>query len=109
MRATTQIRKRDGSTAAFDQDKITEAIFKAAHSVGGTDRTLARKLSDNVIQALDADYAHTIPSVEEVQDLVEKILIEEGHAKTAKAYILYRQKRAEERARDAGELECAEV
>ena len=91
-----KIKKRDGSVAAFDQGKITSAVFKAAQAVGGTDHAMAEKLSDKVVALLEEKYdGHTVPSVEEVQDFVEKVLIEEGHAKTAKAYILYRQKRAE--------------
>jgi len=87
----SQILKRDGRIAKFDRDKIVTAIFKAAQSVGGHDRQLAEDLTDKIVLAMAERFHHrTIPSVEEVQDLVEKILIEEGHAKTAKAYILYR-------------------
>ncbi len=91
-----KVKKRDGSVVKFDQEKITNAIFKAAESVGGSDRELAEKLSDRVAALLEETYdGRTVPSVEEVQDFVEKVLIESGHARTAKAYILYRQKRAE--------------
>jgi ribonucleoside-diphosphate reductase alpha chain len=91
-----KIRKRDGRVVKFDPEKITSAIYKAAQAVGGQDRSLAEKLSQRVVVLLEEKYdGHTIPSVEEVQDMVEKVLIESGHAKTAKAYILYRQKRAE--------------
>ncbi len=91
-----KIRKRDGRVVKFDQEKIANAIFKAAESVGGSDNELAEKLSDKVAALLEEKYdGHTIPNVEEVQDFVEKVLIESGHARTAKAYILYRQKRAE--------------
>ncbi len=91
-----KIRKRDGRIVKFDQEKITNAIFKAAQAVGGSDRKLAEKLSDKVVALLEEEYdGHTIPTVEEVQDFVEKVLIESGHSKTAKAYILYRQKRAD--------------
>jgi len=85
-----KIRKRDGRIVDFDQSKITEAIFKAARAVGGSDRELAKRLSDQVVALIDR-LGYTLPSVEEVQDLVEKVLIENGHAKTAKAYILYRK------------------
>ncbi|MBN2518588.1 MAG: vitamin B12-dependent ribonucleotide reductase [Candidatus Altiarchaeota archaeon] len=92
----TKIKKRDGRVVKFDQGKITVAIYKAAVAVGGSDRALADKLSDRVVELLEEKYdGHTIPTVEEVQDFVEKVLIESGHAKTAKAYILYRQKRKE--------------
>jgi len=91
-----KIKKRDGRIVDFDKEKIVEAIYKAALAVGGSDRELARRLSENVVVQLEEKYdGHTVPSVEDIQDVVEKVLIEEGHAKTAKAYILYRQKRRE--------------
>ncbi|MCL4514354.1 MAG: anaerobic ribonucleoside-triphosphate reductase [Firmicutes bacterium] len=88
----SSIRKRDGRIVPFDQEKITEAIFKAARAVGGEDRKLAAELSQAVVEYL-VKKTTGIPMVEEVQDVVEKILIETGHAKTAKAYILYRDRR----------------
>ncbi|MBS7628628.1 vitamin B12-dependent ribonucleotide reductase [Candidatus Bathyarchaeota archaeon] len=94
----TKIRKRDGRIVDFDQEKITAAIFKAAESVGGRDRDLAKQLSDKVVEILSCRFGRDgTPTVEEVQDLVEKVLIENGHAKTAKAYILYRQRRRDVR------------
>ncbi|MBM3229649.1 ribonucleoside-triphosphate reductase [Candidatus Parvarchaeota archaeon] len=94
-----QIKKRDGSTVPFDKEKITEAIFKAARSVGGTDRQLAARLADAVVVELTKIFdGEIVPSVEQVQDIVEKVLIETGHAATAKAYILYRQERTKIRA-----------
>jgi len=95
-RVVTKIRKRDGRIVDFDKEKITNAIFKAAVSVGGHDRNLASKLADKVVELSNKQFDGTvIPTVEQLQDIVEKVLIEEGHAKTAKAYILYRQKRAQ--------------
>ncbi|MBI2141191.1 adenosylcobalamin-dependent ribonucleoside-diphosphate reductase [Candidatus Woesearchaeota archaeon] len=88
-----KIVKRDGRVVNFDDEKITSAIMKAARSVGGSDRKEADRLSGLVVDFVSKN--EKIPTVEEVQDAVEKILIEEGHAKTAKAYILYRAKRAE--------------
>ena len=91
-----KVRKRDGRVVDFDANKITEAIWKAAQSVGGRDRSTAEELSHHVVEILKSRYDdQSIPSVEEVQDVVEKVLIEAGHAKTAKAYILYRHKRTE--------------
>ncbi|MGI5853237.1 MAG: anaerobic ribonucleoside-triphosphate reductase [Bacillota bacterium] len=87
------IRKRDGRIVPFEKEKITEAIFKAARAVGGEDRMLAGELAEVVVNYLSKVMASGIPSVEEVQDAVEKVLIETGHAKTAKAYILYRDRR----------------
>jgi len=86
------IRKRDGRIVPFDSEKITEAIFKAAKAVGGTDREASKGVSDSVIGILDIICKDDrIPTVENVQDLVEKMLIEKGHARVAKAYILYRE------------------
>jgi len=88
-----RIRKRDGNIVKFDPEKITEAIWKAAKAMGGSDRPLSEKLTDEVIDILEEKFPKDIPSVEDVQDAVEEMLIKTGHAKTAKAYILYRQKR----------------
>ena len=95
----SKIRKRDGRIVDFDQEKITNAIFKAAQFVGGHDRILAEGLCDSVVDELIKSNKE-IPTVEEIQDVVEKVLIKNGHAKTAKAYILYRAKRAELRKSD---------
>ncbi len=89
----TEIRKRDGRIAPFDEQKITEAIFKAAKAVGGEDRSIAQDLTNQVVNYLNGKNVDMIPSVEEIQDVVEKVLIENGHARTAKAYILYRDRR----------------
>ena len=86
------IRKRDGRVVPFDKDKITDAIFKAARAVGGSDYEPAQAVTESIIGILEIIYKDgRIPTVENVQDLVEKILIEKGHAKVAKAYILYRE------------------
>jgi ribonucleoside-diphosphate reductase alpha chain len=91
-----KIKKRDGKAVDFDSDKIAEAIWKAGMAVGGKDRSLAVKLTDQVIEKLEKQLKpNEVPSVEQVQDLVEKTLIENGQASVAKAYILYRQKRTE--------------
>ena len=89
----TKIRKRNGEVVDFYQEKITRAIFKAAHACGGEDYKKAEELSDEVVALLEKNYSDVMPTVEDVQDTVEKVLIENGHAKTAKAYILYREKR----------------
>lgn len=93
------IRKRDGREVEFDEQKITEAIFKAAKSVGGADKQLAMELTLEVLKVLNQEHPDGVCGVEDVQDMVEKVLIETGHARTAKAYILYRDKRT--RMRDA--------
>lgn len=89
-----QIRKRDGSIEEFRPEKIARAIFKAARACGGEDFELSRTLSEQVVALADADSAGHIPEVEQIQDLVERVLIKCGHARTAKAYILYREKRS---------------
>lgn len=97
MSTTTAVEyvvKRDGRLVAFNEKKIADAIFKAAQAVGGEDRALADELAVVVAMFLEKKYAGQNPSIEEIQDIVEKVLIETGHAKTAKAYILYRDKRA---------------
>lgn len=96
-----QIVKRDQTVVPFRKEKIVLAIFKAASSVGGTDFALSEKLADEVVQIADSKYPNGIAEVEGIQDIVEKVLIENGHAKTAKAYILYREKRRSSRESNA--------
>ena len=89
------IRKRDGRLAPFEEQKIASAIQKAVRAVGGSDMQQAAAISRQVVGILEVIYKDgRIPTVENVQDLTEKILIENGHAKTAKAFILYRQQHA---------------
>ena len=97
MAMLTMITKRDGRQVAFSVEKIANAIFKAARAVGGQDYDLAMSLSDIVCQRLAETIIGRMPTVEEVQDTVEKVLIEEGHTRTAKAYILYRAERTRAR------------
>lgn len=86
------VRKRDGKLEPFDSDRITNAIWKAAKAVGGQDRQQAKKITDQVLAELNNRFGEDgCPTVEEIQDSVEKMLIENGHAQTAKAYILYRK------------------
>lgn len=87
-----QIRKRDGRFVDFDDTKITDAIFEAAKSVGGADRQMAMEITLAVLKYLKSENRAEL-DVEHVQDVVEKVLIKEGHARTAKSYILYRAKR----------------
>ena len=90
-----KIRKRDGQIVDFDPEKVTEAIFKAAVAVGGHDRKIAEKLSEKVVEELEKKFSDkNIPTVESVQDIVETVLIKGGYDKTAKSYILYREKRS---------------
>jgi len=89
-----RIERRNGEIVDFDKSRITEAIWKAARSVGGSDHRTADLLADKVILYLSRTHDDHLLTIEEVQDAVEKVLIEQGHAKTAKAYILYRQERS---------------
>lgn len=91
----SKIQKRNGEIVDYSLSKIKNAIFAAAKAVGGQDELEAQRLAALVEGVLTETYAASIPNVEDIQDIVEKILIEEGHAKTAKAYILYRKKREE--------------
>jgi ribonucleoside-triphosphate reductase len=93
-----RIQKRDGRIVDFNREKVTEAIWAAARSVGGRDRSMAELLTDHVILYLGRLYDDHLLTIEEVQDAVEKVLIEQGHARTSKAFILYRERRARERA-----------
>jgi len=87
-----KIKKRDGKISDFNPIQITEAIWKAAQAVGGKDYRKAAELTNKVMDLLEKQTKRgQMPTVEQVQDSVEKTLIEEGHAKTAKAYILYRK------------------
>lgn len=96
MVAIEKIRKRDGRVVEFDSKKIAEAIWKAAKAVGIRNKSLAAESSEQVVKQLEKQLRPSeIPSVEQVQDLVERTLIEHGQASIAKAYILYRQKRTQ--------------
>lgn len=86
--------KRDGRIAEFHLDKIADAIFSAAQALGGRDRDHAVELAKQVVAYLDQSFPEAAPTVEQVQDAVEKILIENGHARTAKEYIIYRAERS---------------
>ncbi|MCP4427072.1 MAG: response regulator SirA [Chloroflexi bacterium] len=94
MAHITHVIKRSGSTVPFNPDRIMNAIYRAAVAVGGRDRDRARRLTEQVVAMLAENspegYA---PHIEEIQDAVEKTLIENGHAAVAKAYILYRDER----------------
>jgi anaerobic ribonucleoside-triphosphate reductase len=88
-----KIRKRDGREVKFDRNKIVNAIFMAASALGGTDKEQSEQIADMVVDHLERTLNGGIPTVEQVQDTVEKCLIENGNARTAKEYILYRADR----------------
>ncbi len=100
----THVLKRTGEIVPFDQEKITVAIYKAMASVGLHDRALAERLSDDVVSHCNQRPGSEPPSVEEVQDLVERTLILAQQAETAKAYILYREERARLRKDRSGRI-----
>lgn len=89
----SSIVKRDGRTAMFDIDKIADAIYKAAKALGGHDKTRAMALALLVQERLDKE-GLAAPSVEQIQDMVETVLVDSGHARTAKEFILYRAERS---------------
>jgi len=91
----SKITKRDGGIVCFDETKIAGAILKALKAVEMEDGDLARELSEDVVRLINERFEDKIPSVENVQDLVEEVLIRNGYADVAKVYILYRQKRTE--------------
>ncbi len=96
----TKISKRDGREVPFNIEKIADAIFKAAQSVGGQDYKVSINLAEEVAKEVDRNFSDKMPDVEEIQDMVEKVLIENGHASTAKEYILYRAERTRIREMD---------
>ncbi|MFW9997437.1 MAG: ATP cone domain-containing protein [Candidatus Odinarchaeota archaeon] len=86
-----QVVKRDGSIVPFDQERIAEAIYRAAVEVGGRDKELAQEVSNDVVRLMNKSMKlDEVPHVEEINDFVEKVLIERGHARTSKAFILAR-------------------
>ncbi len=106
----TKLEKRDGRTKDFKPEKITQAIYKATEAVGESNFELAKDLCRKVIEILEKKLSpEKIPTVEEVQDIVEKVLIETGQARIAKAFILYRQKRAEIRKEKQSILNKTEI
>ncbi len=93
----TKIRKRDGREVPFNVEKIASAVFKAASATGGKDYSTAMDLAERVVAYIEESMDRRVPDVEEIQDAVEKVLIETGHARTAKEFILYRAERTKVR------------
>lgn len=91
----TKIRKRDGKIVNFELDKIAKAITKAGQATGEFDEETAVKLAAKVIEKAESDLNKKIPTVEDMQDMVEVVLLASKYRTTAKAYIIYRQKHAE--------------
>lgn len=95
--AIYKIRKRNGAIIDFDISKIEYAVKSAIESVGGTDFTQVSSLANKIGKEIEKKVNKEIPDVEIVQDIVEQVLIKEGHDKVAKAYILYRKQREQSR------------
>jgi ribonucleoside-triphosphate reductase len=92
-RGISRIRKRDGSIVDFVQDKITTAVFKAMEANGINDHAAAKTVSDiTTFMVEDKFGGYTIPSVEQIQDIVEMVLMKQGYHDVAKSYILYRER-----------------
>ena len=89
----TTIVKRDGRTAIYDREKIAQAIYQAAQSLGGSNYETAVMLAIEVENHLEECLGTESPTVENIQDAVEAVLIDRGHARTAKEFILYRAER----------------
>lgn len=93
------IRKRDGRIVKLNEDRITRAIFKAASEVAKEEGVApsyetSEELTQNVIKILSSKFRDTIPGVEDIQNIVVKVLIEDGHARTSEKYITYRNERS---------------
>lgn len=100
--------KRDGQVVCYDRSRIVKAIFKAAASVGGFGFEEADRLTHLVEQRVAESYAEQVPTVEDLQDSVEALLMENGHVKTARAYIIYRHQRTEIRTARRGAVEATD-
>ena len=106
----TKIIKRDGREVPFNLEKIANAIFRAAQAVGGSDYGEAMSLAIEVSERIEADFsgADEYPSVEDIQDMVERVLVKHGHARTAKEFILYRAERNKIREMNTGLMKTYE-
>ncbi len=83
----THVIKRSGAIVPFKQERVINAIYRAAVAVGGRDKEKAEELAEQVIEILNQKFdENTHPHIEDIQDIVEKVLIENGHAKVAKEY-----------------------
>ena len=92
------IRKRDGKVAAFKPEKITEAIAKAGSATGEFGHDRAQNIAEKVLRVAQEEIKSRIPTVEQIQDIVERVLMESAFKRTAKAYIEYRAERTRIRA-----------
>src|SRR3989338_3790831 len=95
--SVVKIQKRNGAVVDYDPKKIENAILKALTAVGNPDSVAAATLTKEVQLALEEDFPEKVPAVEDIQDMVEKMLIKYDYAEAAKSFILYRAKRNEAR------------
>src|SRR5690349_696501 len=106
-RKIDKVRKRDGRVVDYDEAKLAEAIYRAARAAGHDNRYLANDLAGVVTTYLERYHDREVPSSEEIQRMVEKILFETGHREVARAYLLFRETQgrvATEPAAPTGEL-----
>ncbi|WP_208415641.1 adenosylcobalamin-dependent ribonucleoside-diphosphate reductase [Saccharomonospora amisosensis] len=89
------MRRRDGRLVAFDAARIEAAVTGAAREAGSTDPALPERVAEAVVDTLSRRYRREPPTVEQIQDVVERELIDAGHAETVRAYLVYRRHRAE--------------
>jgi len=89
-----KIKKRDGRIVKFDSEKITNAIAKAGSATGEFDRKIAERLTLRVLDLAQQSISDKIPTVEDIQDVVEEVLLSSPYRKTARAYIIYREQHA---------------
>jgi len=91
----SKVIKRNGRIVSFDRNKIADSIFRAALEAGGENREYAERLTDEVVKLINNAYPpDSAVTIEDIQDIIEKVLVENGHYRTAKAYILYRAEHA---------------
>jgi len=107
--AIYKVRKRNGAIIDFDQSKIEIAIKRAIEAVGGTDFKDVPSLAKKVSKEVEKKTGKEIPNIEMIQDMVEQVLVKEGHDTVAKAYIIYRQKRSESRAQESVVVEVGKT
>jgi len=97
-----EVIKRSGTIVPFNHERVMNAIYRAAVSVGGRDKQTAKSLADKVVAELESRVPEGFkPNIEEIQDVVEKVLIENGHAQVAKEYIIYRAEQKQRRESNA--------
>lgn len=108
--AIYKVRKRNGTIVSFDRMKIENALKKAIEGVGGTDFSRVASITNQIIVRIEEKVGSaTLPDIEMIQDTVEEVLIKEGHDTLAKAYIVYRAKRAGARADQAVVVEVGKT